>query len=101
MTNIVRLRYWSVVVRAEPHWAPEQVSEAQPSVSGLAFGHPDFPDGGRITSSPVDVSSLDPATSTLTTFSGTVYQLLPEDIDPFYEDAYPNAYERLFKGEGR
>lgn len=77
------LRNWSIATE-NPYQAPEL---ARPC--GLVYDHPTIPDGSHIrTSRPVARRG-----DVLLTESGREYRL--EGIDPMYEEAFPDARERL------
>ena len=85
------LENWAVVMlQTAPYQAPEQAACA---LSGQVYGHPCFPPGEFVTTSPI-VKVED---ACVLTRSGSRYELGEPAAD--YEAAYPNAKQRLLTGE--
>lgn len=86
----VQLKDWSFGTKEkDPYKAPEQLT---PCLQGNVFGHPNkkHHDGKFISTSRI----IGKRNSLVVTQSGTEYELL--EVDPLYEQTYPNARERLF-----
>jgi hypothetical protein len=90
--NEIRLENWSVVTDADPYKAPEQLVSR---LHGQAFGHPRFADGSEVTTSRVMGCSESKDHLAIVTGSGSHYVL--GEVDPDYEERYPNARERFWK----
>jgi len=88
----MRLEQWSIVFHGDLYKAPEQ---RIPRLLGAVYGHPIWPDGSLARTSPIDI--VDAETETITTASGSVYEL--GEVDPAYEEKYPGARERIFAQE--
>lgn len=72
----------------DPYCPPEY---QQPALHGKVFGHHRKADGTEVTTSPI--TGIE--TGCVKTESGTLYEL--GEVDPAYEETYPNAREKLFK----
>lgn len=87
MSTAVRLENWSVCVREDPYCPPELLTQ---HLQGEAYGHPRFPDGERVTTTPIVRVSPE---GIVATASGSRYQL--GAVNPDYEAQYPNALNRV------
>lgn len=76
---------WAIVFRGEGA-----------CVTGETCGYPEKPDGTDIVTS--RVVAIDSATETVATKSGNLYTL--GTVHPSYEEAFPNAKNRLFHVPG-
>ena len=62
---------------------------------GNVYGHPRFEDGKLVSTSYItDIKEVGDHKE-VTTFSGSVYHLYKEDVDPEAEKQFPGYYERL------
>jgi hypothetical protein len=86
---VYTLKHWSLV------FPPYQAPELGVKLHGHVYGHPHFDDGESVTTSTVENAE----NGVITTYSGSQYLICPEDVDPEYEFAFPNAYNRIFKIE--
>lgn len=87
-----RLDRWSIQYvnsSSDPYRPPELCERA---LTGSVSGHPRFPEGHRIHTSPI-TQVLD--SGELVSQSGTVYEL--GEVDPGYEAYCPNARERFLR----
>lgn len=85
-----KLENWSIIFYlASPYQAPEQ---GEQRLQGKIYNDDRFPNGKNVITSPPVKGNREEGT--VTTRSGTVYLL--GEVDPRYEEAYPNARERLF-----
>lgn len=75
-------------------WSPI-VGEREMFLMGHVYGHTQFKDGTSVATSIVKKVEDKGTHKEVTTFSGTVYQLYKEDINPEAEKKYPGNYERL------
>ena len=89
---MIILKNWSVFSNDNDFLPPElQVFRLQ----GNAYGHPRFNDGDPVNTSRI-VKITDKGTyKEAETYSGSVYELHREDVDPECEKQFPNYYERL------
>jgi len=94
MKKVYVLKNWGCINKTpkpDPYKSPEQ---QVPSIAlvGDIYGHHNFPEGYRI-----DTSRIVGKTTAgyIKTHSGSFYQL--DDIDPEYENMFPNAKERLLQ----
>jgi len=87
----MKIENWGIVLRGGPYQAPEQFTT---HLVGAVYGHPNprHYDGKHIQTSAI--VSGDPATETVTTRSGSVYEL--GEVAPEYEKQFPGARERFF-----
>jgi len=75
MDNFI-IRNWEVVVsNSNPYMAPELIN---PRLKGNVFGHPKFPDGSSVITSPI----VGAAGRVVDTYSGSKYRL--GNIEPGY-----------------
>ena len=85
----IKLKNWSVSYsNPDAYSAPELMGVV---LCGNVYGHTRFLDGVYVKTSPV----IKLEGKVFFTKSGSQYIL--EDVDPEYEQAYPNAKERIFK----
>lgn len=84
----MRLENWAVV-NTDPYRAPE---DQKPHLSGKVYGHPRFEDGHDIVTS--HIVSIDAVNHTVTTNSGSVYEL--GTVDPEWEKQFPDAANRFW-----
>ena len=84
----MKLERWSVVLRLGPYQAPEQ---GAPCLAGIVYGHPAHADGKLVRTSPIE--SADAEAETVTTHSGSVYEL--GEVDPDYEKIFRGARRRI------
>lgn len=84
----MRIEEWAVVTtNLNPYAAPETQTQR---LGGKVFGHPKFGDGQDVTTSSIRGKN---ASGEVVTKSGSVYEL--GEIDPSYEEAFPDAKNRL------
>ena len=79
----MRLENWSVVSYYE---------EEGGSIHGEVYGNPKFIDGHHVVTSMVE--AIDPVKRTVTTHSGSVYEL--GKVDPEWEKIFPDAENRFW-----
>ena len=82
-----RLENWSVGSQnLTPYTAPEL---SQPRLMGEVYGHPNFDNGERITTSPIEKING----WVITTLSGSVYELggVSREYEEWYTQAYPEG----------
>ena len=85
-----RLENWSVCSYppdSDPYLAPELWAY---HLQGRVYGHPGFVEGTFVITSSIKGKREDK----ILTHTGSHYQL--GDVDPKYEEEYPDAKERLF-----
>lgn len=84
----MRIENWCIIPAGfNPYLAPE-VHESR--ISGQVYESPKFNDGDIITTSAI----INTKEGNVYTKSGSIYKL--GCVDPDYEEAFPNAYYRLF-----
>lgn len=79
MSNVIRIENWAVV------WDQR--------LNGEVYGHPRFPEGKVVTTSPI--VKYDKEQNTFRTQSGSVYQL--GEPRAGYEEMFPDAAARMIK----
>ena len=84
----MKLENWAVVY-TDPYRAPE---DQHPHLHGTVYGNPKFDDGEDITTS--RIVQIDPVAKTVTTYSGSVYEL--GAVDPEWEKLYPDSAARFW-----
>ena len=84
------LKKWSII--GDDYKAPELECFY---LQGIVYGHPKFANGAPITTSRIVKIKKEIDRKKVFTCSGAIYVLFPRDVDPKYEAAYPNSYERL------
>lgn len=89
---VIQLSNWAVVHNSDPYHAPEQ---HRPHLRGDAKNHPLHPPVTDCSTHPITTSEIVGKTSQgyVITYSGSLYDLM--DIDPAYEEKFPNAKEKL------
>lgn len=86
-----RLENWCVVVgEVNPYQPPEMCTQ---HLAGEVYGHPNFTDGEKITTSRIVLVERDGDRVVAVTGGGSRYLL--GAVDPAYEAEFPNAKERL------
>ena len=90
---MIKFKNWFIENRvANEFQAPELGVKV---LNGIAYGHPSFPDGSFIHTSPiVGVEDMGDHKDIITR-SGSRYSVFPEDVDPGAEEAFPGYYSRL------
>lgn len=61
---------------------------------GNVYGHPNIIDNHYVMTSLI-INITDFSTYKIIETRNTQYKILPENVDPNYEEIYPNVYERL------
>jgi len=92
---MVKMENWSLMLDTpplDPFKAPEQ-HRPKLRLQGNVYGHKDFPEGSFVTTS--SIKEVDHGKQTVTTSSGSVYEL--GEPNPDYEKEFPNAKNRIFK----
>lgn len=85
----MKLENWAVVEEYEPYTASE-LRKAR--LQGTVYGHPKHDDGKRVVTS--SIQKVDPVAKTVTTRSGSVYEL--GKVDPEWEAQFPDAESRFW-----
>jgi len=85
----MKLENWAVVQDYDPYMAPE---DRKARLHGTVYGHPKHDDGKRIATS--SIQKIDPVAKTVTTRSGSVYEL--GTVDPEWEAQFPDAANRFW-----
>lgn len=85
---MIQLKNWSIVGDNDPYTPPELV---RVHLHGFVYKHPRHVDGTVVTTS----SLVSFSKGVAITRSGSKYRIKPNEVDPAYEKAYPNAYHRL------
>lgn len=90
---MIRLKNWSVFSNDNNGFRPPELTLFH--LQGNAYGHPRFNDGDPVNTSRI-VQITDKGThKEAVTYSGSVYALYKEDVDPQCEEQFPDYYERL------
>ena len=90
--DIISLKNWKMLEVPQPENTPPELMITL--IGGNVYNHPKHEDGKLVTTS--RIVNVDKENKTITTHSGSVYAISKEDICSEYEEAYPNAYERIF-----
>lgn len=89
----MKLKNWSVFQRDESGFLPPELHRNY--LQGDVYGNPKFRDGEFVTTSRI-INIVDKGThKEAETWSGSIYELHKEDVDPNAEKQFPNYYERL------
>jgi len=80
---------WAVVEDYDPYMAPEC---RKSRLQGTVYGHPKHEDGKVLVTS--SIKKIDPVNKTVTTSSGSVYEL--GAVDPEWEKQFPDAANRFW-----
>lgn len=91
--NTATMKNWSVTTNQNGFIPPELL---QYILQGNIYddSREYFPDGSQVHTSAIK-NIEDRETYKVVITSRTEYKVFPYDVDPEYEKAYPNAYERL------
>lgn len=90
---MIILKNWSVFSNNNDGFKPPELSSFR--LQGNVYGHPRFDDGDPVNTSRI-VEITDKGThKEVVTYSGSVYMLYKENVDPKCEEQFPNYYERL------
>ena len=91
--NTAVMKNWSVTTNANGFLAPEMV---QCLLQGEIHNDSSkrFKDGDSIITSAIQ-QIVDCGTHKVVSTTNTNYEVYPQDVDPRYEVAYPDAYARL------
>lgn len=86
------LKNWSLTSRASAYTPPELMYF---NLQGDVYGHPRFEDGSPvITSKIMEINDKGDHKEAIT-YSGSVYELYKDYVNPMAEREHPNYYERL------
>ncbi len=90
---MIVFKNWFIEIRvANMFQAPELGCKV---LNGEVYGHPSFPDGAFIHTSPiVNIEDMGDYKDVLTR-SGSRYSVYPEDVNEGAEKAFPGYYNRL------
>ena len=86
------LKNWRLLTAPCSEYTPPELRDTL--INGDVYNHPKHEDGTFVTTS--YIVSIDKENKTITTHSGSVYSISKNDVCSEYEEAYPNAYERIF-----
>jgi hypothetical protein len=93
-TNMAVLKNWSITVDPEDKFkAPEDTALV---LQGKIYddSREKFPNGSDIITSPIkSITEVDTHKEVST--RNTTYLIYPEDVNPAFEEEYPNAYSRI------
>ena len=90
--DIISLKNWRMLTAPCSGYTPPELMDTL--MSGNVYNHPEHEDGTLVTTS--YVVNVDKENKTITTYSGSVYSVNKNDVCNEYEEAYPDAYERIF-----
>ena len=95
---MIVFKNWFIETRLKSEYqAPELAVKL---LNGQVYGHPSFPDGSIIHSSPIAGIEDMGDHKDIITRSGSRYSVFPEDVLPAAEETYPGYYKRLTLVEG-
>lgn len=86
------VKEWSLTYSCSKYTAPEL---RIPQLAGKIFGSDKFRDGADIVTSGIRKIEQYEDSKVIITNSGSRYRIYPNDINPEYENMYPDAYHKI------
>lgn len=83
----VLIKNWSIVT--DDYNKPTKLR-----LQGNVIGHASFPDETPVSTSTI-IDIIDYGAHKIVETRNTLYKILPENVDPEYEERFPDAYNRL------